>query len=93
MSDESNFEQYTCPECRAGHVSLRHIVYYTYANGQLITVPDFPAWICDVCGMREYDQRALNWLKIILDPSAGHKARGARPRTQPPAAAPIQPDL
>lgn len=85
MSDEAspppNDQRYPCPECHAGHVTLQHVVYYTWVNGDLITVPDFPAWVCDVCGMREYDQRALSWLNIILSPSTG---RNSRPRQQPP---------
>jgi hypothetical protein len=39
---------------------------------ELITVPDFPAWSCDVCGRREYDTNALNQLSLLLAPNAGH---------------------
>ena len=64
MSEDLSREQcYSCPECHGGNVSMQHVVYYTWVSGELITVPDFPAWICDMCGMREYDQRALSWLK------------------------------
>jgi len=34
----------------------------------MITVPDFPAWICDMCGKREYDMQALNDLALLLFP-------------------------
>ena len=76
MSDNASKEElYPCRKCHAGHVNMHHVVYYTWVGGELITVPDFPAWICDVCGTREYDQRALSWLHIILSPSTGKKNR------------------
>ena len=57
MSDDaqSNEVRYTCPECQAGLMRLVHITYFTWLSGELITVPDFPAWVCDLCGRREYD--------------------------------------
>jgi len=38
---------------------------------ELISAPDFPAWVCDICGRREYDTQALNTLSLILSPTAG----------------------
>ena len=52
----------TCPECRSGVMRLRYITYFTWLNQELITVPNFPAWVCDMCGRRDYDSRAVNWL-------------------------------
>jgi len=40
---------------------------------ELISVPDFPAWVCDICGRREYDTQALNQLSLLLNPTAGKK--------------------
>ena len=60
------------------------VVYYTWIGDDLITVPDFPAWICDVCGRREYDTQALNRLSLILSPNAGN-ATGQRRRIHKPA--------
>lgn len=34
-----------------------------------LTIPDFPAWICDVCGAREYDHLALHDLRATLGAS------------------------
>ena len=65
-------ESYPCKECQAGIVHLQFITYFTWLNGELITVPNFPAWICDLCGKREYDQRAISWLKTLLNPDAGN---------------------
>ena len=60
-----------CNECPDGSMRLRHITYFTWLGEELITVPNFPAWICDMCGKREYDERAISWLTMLLNPSAG----------------------
>jgi hypothetical protein len=60
----------------------------------LITVPHFPAWVCDVCGKREYDEKAISWLTMLLSPDAGRPTQRhrkpplSRPRTGPAHAAP-----
>lgn len=64
-------ETYPCKECQAGVLRPRYITYFTWLQDELITVPNFPAWICDVCGKREYDQRAVAWLQMLLNPNAG----------------------
>ena len=91
MSDQANYapERYTCLECQAGIVRLEHITYFTWLAGELITVPDFPAWICDVCGRRDYDSQAISWLNVLLNAGSSHparpKRRKPRPQDQPPA--------
>lgn len=76
-SDESVHEQRMeetvsqCPECPAGVMRLNYITYFTWLNEELVTVPNFPAWICDVCGRREFDPRAVTWLNTLLNPAAG----------------------
>jgi YgiT-type zinc finger domain-containing protein len=64
-------DSFQCTECQAGVMHLRHITYFTWLNEELVTVPNFPAWICDICGRREYDIRAISWLVTILDPETG----------------------
>ncbi len=65
---------YQCSECSAGLMHLKHITYFTWLNDELITVPNFPAWICDVCGRREFDPRAVTWLNTLLNPAAGRSS-------------------
>ena len=60
-----------CNECQAGMMQVRYITYFTWLGEELITVPNFPAWICDVCGRRDYDERAISWLTMLLSPNAG----------------------
>jgi len=63
-----------CSECQAGVLHLRHITYFTWLEEELVTVPNFPAWVCDVCGRREYDARAISWLVMLLNPETGKAA-------------------
>jgi YgiT-type zinc finger domain-containing protein len=70
MTDEPQ-ESFQCTECQAGVMHLRHVTYFTWLNEELVTVPNFPAWVCDVCGRREYDARAISWLVAILNPETG----------------------
>lgn len=72
MSDnEYTPRSFPCNECHSGILQPRHITYFTWLGNELITVPHFPAWVCDVCGKREYDEKAISWLNMILDPNAG----------------------
>ena len=64
-----------CPECHAGILHLEYLTYFTWLNDELITVPNFPSWVCDVCGKREYDKNAVSWLNMLLSPNTGRKPR------------------
>lgn len=87
--NENNFQlsdpetgSYPCPDCHSGVVRLEYLTYFTWFNNELITVPNFPSWVCDVCGRREYDPRAVKWLNTLLTPGTGRKSaarHGARP--------------
>lgn len=70
-----------CQECQTGKMHLQHLTYFTWLNDELITAPNFPAWVCDVCGKREYDPRAVVWLNALLNPDAG-KRSALRRRTE-----------
>jgi len=74
-----------CPECHSGKMRLHYLTYFTWLHEELVTVPNFPAWVCDMCGRREYDTRAVSWLNTLLSPSAG--TRPARKRRHRPTRA------
>ena len=83
-----------CPECQTGIMHLQYLTYFTWLNEELVTVPNFPSWVCDLCGRREYDSRAVTWLNTLLNPETGrsgtrrrhlHPPRRSTRRTQPPA--------
>lgn len=72
-----------CSECAAGIMHRRHITYFTWLGTELITVPNFPAWVCDLCGRREYDERAVSVLTMLLNPEAGKPNRRVKRAPQP----------
>lgn len=67
-----------CSECHSGMMQLQYLTYFTWLNDELITVPNFPAWVCDMCGRREYDSRAISWLNTLLSPSTGRRSAAHR---------------
>ena len=69
----------TCRRCASGVMHLSYITHFTWLNEELITVPNFPAWVCDICGRRKFDPRAVAWLNMLLNP-AGGRERGRRSR-------------
>jgi YgiT-type zinc finger domain-containing protein len=67
-----------CSECSVGLMHPARVAYFTWLGNELITVPDFPAWVCDICGKREYDAQALRQLTQLLSP-AGARQADSRP--------------
>jgi YgiT-type zinc finger domain-containing protein len=55
-----------CPACQVGNYHLKLVTYYAWHGNDLITVPDFPSWVCDVCSRTEYDEKALMQLRSLL---------------------------
>jgi YgiT-type zinc finger domain-containing protein len=78
-----------CQHCLAGTLHLRSIVFAHWYGGQFITIPNFPGWVCDVCGETEYDQVALEQVETILGTEldlrreAGQRARRGRRNVRP----------
>jgi YgiT-type zinc finger domain-containing protein len=65
---------YHCPDCLAGLMRMEAVTYFTWLDEELVTVPNFPAWVCDMCGRREFDPRAITWLNTLLNPATGRKS-------------------
>jgi YgiT-type zinc finger domain-containing protein len=77
-----------CTECQTGVLRLRYLTYFTWLNDELITVPNFPSWVCDVCGRREYDGHAVTWLNTLLNPETGRHSSVRRKPSAPRTARP-----
>ena len=71
IRSSENLETQSCQKCQGGRKHLQTITLMTWLGDDLITVPDFPAWICDLCGHRLYDTHALAQLSLLLNPDAG----------------------
>lgn len=92
-SKETTEDQYySCPECQVGIMDLDYITYLTHRGGDLIAVPNFPAWICDVCGRRAYDPQAISWLNILLNANP-NRQRARRRGSHAPAEKPSPPTV
>jgi YgiT-type zinc finger domain-containing protein len=76
-------ETIPCNECPPGVMHLRHVTYFTWLGEELVTVPNFPAWVCDMCGRRQYDEHAVSVLAMILSPEAGKPTRRIKRTPQP----------
>jgi YgiT-type zinc finger domain-containing protein len=71
---------FPCQECQGGISRLQYQTYVTWLREELMTVPNFPTWVCDLCGWREHDARAVAWLVTLLNPP---ERRNVQPRMQP----------
>jgi YgiT-type zinc finger domain-containing protein len=72
-----------CPLCRIGTFRPKQVSYFNNRGGQLVSVPDFPAWVCDVCRHREYDPTALAELNFLLARKETPQQRRPRPASGP----------
>ena len=52
-------------------MSRTYITYFTWIGDELIAVPNFPAWTCDMCGRCEYDLEAVSRMSLLLNPVVG----------------------
>lgn len=77
MSTENSPSQtsFHCPQCNNGTLTLQYLTYFTRLGNEWVTVPNFPAWVCDVCHHREDDARARDWLSILLSTETGARER------------------
>ncbi|NLW71762.1 MAG: YgiT-type zinc finger protein [Chloroflexi bacterium] len=65
----------TCPRCFVGRIERVKAVLTRVVNNQVLSVPDFPAWECDVCHAFMYDPRALLELQQVLTAKPSHPVR------------------
>ena len=72
-----------CSECQAGQLRHKLVTYYTWLGNELVTIPDFPDWVCDVCGRREYDHQALSRMSLLLNTHTSRPKRVSRPPITP----------
>jgi hypothetical protein len=81
-----------CPNCHAGTLRRRPVTYAAWhaLSGEAdahFVVTRVPAWLCDVCGIRLFDQEALAWLMPLLGPTVetdlGQSPRPRRGRDIP----------
>ena len=64
--DHHYSKSFLCFECHAGIYKRKLKTYLTWLDDELICVPNFPTWVCDVCGRCEFDEDAIIWLRTML---------------------------
>lgn len=52
------------------------LAYTHVVNGVLMSVPEMPAWQCDICGYHEFDQHALRRLERLTEDESAEAGRG-----------------
>lgn len=72
-----------CPNCRIGYMRPRRITYAGYHGDLFIVIPNMPAYVCDVCGHRQYDEEALMRLTPLIGPRE-EGGRGQEVGPEPP---------
>ena len=75
---ESDQTVYLCSHCQMGTLHPRAVVFAHWFEGQFITIPNFPGWVCDICGERQYDAVAIERLETILGPEADLRREASR---------------
>ncbi len=82
---------FVCPHCQMGTLHPRAVIFAHWFEGQFIIIPNFPGWVCDICGAREYDAAAIERLEMSLGPEAdfrreaSRRARRGKPKPEAPA--------
>lgn len=69
-----------CPECHSGRMQPTNAFLFLERAGMPLCIPDFPAWVCDMCGLREYDHLALSELDVMLGSNQAYKREKRRRR-------------
>ena len=60
---------YACPRCTVGRCLPSAATFCDLLGDDLLTVPNMPAFICDVCHFAEFEQDALEalWHALYAD--------------------------
>ncbi|RMH00391.1 MAG: YgiT-type zinc finger protein [Chloroflexi bacterium] len=56
-----------CEQCRIGRYRSTCATYVQWHEGQIMVIPNAPAYHCDVCGHFFYDNGFLSKLNYLLD--------------------------
>lgn len=67
---------FPCPQCDIGYCSPSRATWVTLFEGRLLSMPDTPVYICDICGYREFDVPG-----VAARPASGEE--GQLPAVQP----------
>lgn len=59
---ESRTKAYACPRCTVGRCSPQELIFTDMVQGQLLAIPNTPAYVCDICHFVEFASEAVEAL-------------------------------
>lgn len=77
-------DQIACPRCQIGNLQPVTATYTAVQNGMLLSVPNMPAWQCDICQYQEFDFDALGRVEALVG-HFGPPDERARPAAKLPS--------
>lgn len=85
--------QWRCDECGVGRYRLIAAPYLVKLGKQMMVMPDAPAYVCDICGFRCFDDHFLASMQYLIRQAANDSRRRTRKRqpTQQPEAPALPP--
>ena len=57
----------TCKACKTGRLHKEYIPYIQILHGQMMIVPDVPAFVCDNCQHTIHDTEFMGQIDKLLD--------------------------
>ena len=72
-----------CEECGIGRCRPISTPYLLKIGKHMLVMPDSPAYACDICGNRFFDDEFLNGVHYLLEQAAEDSRRRARRRQAP----------
>lgn len=83
MKNELPLNPETCPRCMVGRIKQRPVTLSEVIDGYLLSIPNFPAWMCDICHAFMYDPVAMDELHTFLTSKPDAKQKTKYRATQP----------
>jgi len=56
-----------CENCRIGRYRPTTLAYVTDLDGEIMIIPNVPAYVCDVCRRSQYDPAYMIFVQHLLD--------------------------
>jgi hypothetical protein len=80
----------TCQECGIGRCQTVKAPFLLNLGKYMLVMPDSPAYVCDICGHRFFDDEFLVGVHYLLEQAAASRRRSRRrPSSRPePVVAP-----
>ncbi|MGQ0602303.1 MAG: YgiT-type zinc finger protein, partial [Anaerolineales bacterium] len=64
---EPTHSEVKCSHCTSGSLQACGVTLVRKLGRHWLTIPNFAAWRCDVCGRVEYDAQAWIGLTLVLE--------------------------